>query len=73
MATQTKISVEADDARKGMSIQEFLEFAHTVEDAIKRGRAQHDDLLLGSIGFSAQIKRLSITPKKNDKGAWNIA
>lgn len=73
MAMQTKLVVDADDVRKGMTIQEFLEFAHAVEDAVKRGQVQHDDLLLGSMGFSAQIKRLTIESKKNDKGAWNVA
>ena len=71
MAASTKIVMDAEDQKKGMSIEELLEFAHQVEGAVKRGSLSRNDLLLGSIGFSAQIKRLTVEAKRNDRGVWN--
>ena len=73
MAMRTRISAEANDQKSGMTIEEVLEFASAVEVALTRGDLKRDDLILASIGFSAQIKRMSIMRREDDKGKWNTA
>lgn len=64
--------LRADESEKGgMTILEFLEFAHVVEKNLKRGDIDEKDLLLGRVGFSAEVRTLSIKGKDQDKGVWN--
>lgn len=73
MALSNRIVADAADQKNGMTITEFLEFARAVEDALTRGSIVRDDLFRGSIGFSAQVKRLSVDVKANDKGVFHTA
>lgn len=73
MAMQTRISARARDEKAGMSIEEVLEFTSAIESALKRGDLKREDLIVASVGFSAQIKRLSTIRLEDDKGKWNVA
>lgn len=73
MVMQNSIRAEAENPAKGMSIEEFLEFSHAVERALKLGDVTTEDMVLGSSGFSAQIRKLRVIRKTDDKGKWNVA
>lgn len=73
MAVGVRYALDAEDQSKGVSINELVEFAHTLELAIKRGDIQHDDLILGRVGVASQVKKLVILPKSKSKGKWNVA
>ena len=68
-----KITADAIDPKNGMTINEFLEFAQAVESALTRGTIERDDIFRGRIGFSAQIQRLSVDGRENDKGVFHTA
>lgn len=73
MASSTKIVANADDQKAGMTIDELFAFVHQVKVQVKMGNIKQDDIFRGSIGFSAQVKRLSVEPKENDRGVMHTA
>lgn len=73
MALSKKITADAEDPKAGMTITEFLEFAQAVESALTTGRIFRDDIFRGRVGFSAQIQRLSVDDKDNDRGVMHTA
>lgn len=73
MALSKKITADAEDPKAGMTITEFLEFAQAVESALTTGRIHRDDIFRGRVGFSAQVQRLSVDDKGNDRGVMHTA
>lgn len=72
MALESRIASRANDEKLGMSIEEVLEFASAVESALVRGDLKREDLIIASVGFSNQIKRITAIKLADDKGKWNI-
>lgn len=73
MALSKKITSDAEDPKAGMTITELLEFAQAVETALTNGRINRDDIFRGRVGFKAQIQRLTVDDKDNDKGVMHTA
>lgn len=73
MALSKKITADAADPKAGMTIDEFLEFAQAVETALTRGTIERDDIFRGRVGFSAQVQRLSVDGRENDRGVFHTA
>lgn len=73
MALSKKITADAEDPKSGMTITEFLEFAQAVESALTTGRIGRDDIFRGRVGLGAQIQRLSVDDRENDKGIFHTA
>lgn len=73
MALDKRITSVAEDPKEGLTIDELLEFAQEVESALERGQIFRDDILRASIGFSAQVKRITVEPQEKDKGVFHTA
>lgn len=73
MALKTKITAEAVDRSKGLTLTELIDYAEEVKAALLEGRLKPDDLLMARTNFSSKIVKLTATSKGDDKGKWNVA